>query len=78
MSTPPTPGTDTERSPDGLVERVERAEGSLLGSEWTTEGRARSAAAAIADWLEECDPQRMTAYGAAADRIRREVEGSGS
>lgn len=86
-TTPPTPGTDTERSPGGLVERV----GVVHHDAWTKStkhGRALSeelgtaAALAVADWLDECSTVRAEEwrpnYLYAADLIRREVEGSGS
>ena len=87
MNTPPTPGPDAERSPDGLVERVADAidrhhdEDVYLprypedGSRCIDSAAARAAALAVAMWLEA---RPGTWCLTAARAIRREVEGEGS
>lgn len=72
-----TPGPDTERSPDGLVERVADAAIRFANDE----GTAADIALAVADWLDEqfrVSVVQQAACEWAADLIRREVEGSGS
>ena len=90
-TTPPTPGTDTERSPGGLVERVAEAidrhhdEDVYLprypedGSRCIDSAAARAAVLAMADWLDEqfrVSVVQQAACEWAADLIRREVEGA--
>lgn len=71
----PTPPLPTERSSDGLVERIKPSPIREIGTTWRslTDLEARGAALAVAQWLDEQDVY----YVAAADLIRREVEGAG-